>query len=49
MFVYHIFMTSPLWLAGVLSLYKEDYLQIFKCARPFDYTVLAVSGKVEYP
>ena len=27
MFVYHIFMTSPLL---VLSLYKEDYLQIFE-------------------
>ena len=28
MFVYHIFITSPLWLA--VGLHKEDYLQIFK-------------------
>ena len=37
-------MTSPLWLL-VLSLYKEDYLKKIVC--PFDYTAVAVSGKVE--
>ena len=31
LFVCHIFMTSLLWLAVVLGLYKEVYLQIFKC------------------
>ena len=41
--VCHIFMTSG-WLF-VLSLYKEDYLKI--CVRPFDYTAVVVSGKVE--
>ena len=31
-FLYHIFMTSPLWLVfRPQTLYKEDYLQIFKC------------------
>ena len=29
----------------VLSLYKEDYLQMFNVC-PFDYTAVAVSGKV---
>ena len=33
------------WLL-VLSLYKEDYLQILNVC-PFDYTAIAVSGKVE--
>ena len=31
MFVYHVFMTSPFGWLLVLSLYKEDYLQTFKC------------------
>ena len=31
MFVYHIFMTSPLWLAVGCQSTLEDYLQIFKC------------------
>ena len=45
MFVYHTFMTSPLWLAvGPRSL-KEDYLQIFKWVS--FYTAVMVSGKVE--
>ena len=48
MFLYHILMTSLLWLVLILSLYKEDYLQIFNVC-PFDYTALAVSGKVWYP
>ena len=45
--MYHTFMTSPLWL--VLSLYKEDYICIYKFLNvcPFDYTVVVVSGKVE--
>ena len=30
MFVYHIFMTSRFSFLLVVSLYKEDYLQIFK-------------------
>ena len=47
MFVYHNFMTSPLWLDDVLSLYKEDYLQFFLNVCPFDYTAVAISGKVE--
>ena len=34
------------WLL-VLSLHKEDYLQIFKCVH-FDYTAFAVSEKVGY-
>ena len=39
MFVYHIFMTSPLWLSV-----GHEFLD----ACPFDYTALAVSGKVEH-
>ena len=34
------------WLL-VLSFYKDDYLQIVKCVSFFDYTSVAVSGKVE--
>ena len=45
MFVYHVFMTSPLWLL-VLSLYKEDYLHFLHLC-PFVYTAVSVSGKVE--
>ena len=47
MFVYHIFMTSPLlcWLL-VLSLHEEDYLQVLNMC-PFDNTAVVVSGKVE--
>ena len=33
------------WLL-VLSLHKQDHLQFFNVC-PFDYTVVAVSGKVE--
>ena len=47
MFVYHIFMTSPLWLAVGPWTYKEDYLQFFLNVCPFDYTAVAVNGKVE--
>ena len=50
MFVYHIFMTSPLtplyWLL-VLSLYKEDLFYKFLNVCPFDYTAVAVTGKLE--
>ena len=39
-------MTSPLGVAvGLLSIYKEVYLQIFKCVS-FDYTAVAGNGKV---
>ena len=41
MFVYHIFITIRFDWLMVLSLYKEDYLQII------NYTAGAVSGKVE--
>ena len=34
-----------MWLL-VCCLYKEVYLHIFKCVCPFDYTTVAVSGKV---
>ena len=47
MLVYHIFMTSPLWLAvGPQSTLRRiiyKFLNVF----PFDYTAVAVSGKVE--
>ena len=53
MFVYHIFMTSLLWLdVGPQPLhYKEDYLQIFECALFNNnmYAAFAVSMKVGYP
>ena len=48
MFVYYIFMTSHFGWLLVLSLHKEDYLQILNVC-PFDYTAVAVSGKVGYP
>ena len=47
MFVYHIYMTSPLCWLLVLSLYKEDYLHMFKVF--LDYTALAVNGEVKRP
>ena len=46
MFVYHIFMTSPLWLVvGLVSIRRIIYKILNVC--PFDYTAVAVSGKVE--
>ena len=47
MFVYRIFMTSPLLLAvGPQSLYGGGLYTIFYVC-PFDYTAVAVSGKLE--
>ena len=46
MFVYHILLPLRFGWLLVLSLYKEDYLQILNVC-PFDYTAVAVSGKVE--
>ena len=48
MFVYHIFMTSPLWLAACPQCIWRI---IYKClnACPCYYTALAVSGKVVIP
>ena len=43
MFVYHIFMASPFW--WVLSIRRIIYNFLNVC--PFDYTDVAVSGKVE--
>ena len=42
MFVYLIFMTSPLWLA----VGPQSLLQFLNVC-PFDYTAVAVSGKAE--
>ena len=47
MFVYQMFWPLDFGWLLVLSLYKKDYLQIFKC--PFDYMAFAVSGQVGYP
>ena len=47
MFVYHIFMTSPLWLAVGPQSLKEDYLQIFKCVSFWLHESCGLSGKVE--
>ena len=46
MFAYRIFFTSPLWLAVVFSLYKDDYLRKNLNVRPFDNTADLVSKKV---
>ena len=46
MFVYHILWPLLFGWLLVLSLYKEDYLQIFQCVS-FDYMAVVVSGKVE--
>ena len=48
MFVYYIFMTSPLWLA-VGPVYIRRIIYKFLNVYPFDYTAFAVSGKVGYP
>ena len=48
MFVYHSFMTSPLWLAvGPQSLDIRKIIYNFLNVCPFNYTAVAVSGKVE--
>ena len=45
---YHIFMTSPLWLAvGPQSLEIRRIIYTFLDVCPFDNTAVAVSGKVE--
>ena len=46
MFVYHILWLLRFGLLLVLSLYKGGYLQFLNVC-PFDYTAVAVSGKVE--
>ena len=49
MFVYYIFMTSPLWLAvGPQSTQGELFTKFLNVC-PFDYTAFAVSGKVGIP
>ena len=45
-FVYHFLLPLHFGWLLVLSLYKEDYLQILNVC-PFDYTAVAVSWKVE--
>ena len=47
MFVYHIFITFPLWLAvgPQVSIRRIIYKFLIVC--PFDFTAVAVSGKVE--
>ena len=48
MCVYHIFMTSPLWLAvGPPSVSIRRIIYNFLNVCPFDCTAVAVSGKVE--
>ena len=47
MFVCHIFMTSPLWLAVGSSVSIRRIIYKFLNVCPFDYTAFAVSGKVE--
>ena len=44
MFVYHIFMTSPLLLA--VGLHRRIIYKFLNVC-PFDYTAVVVSGKVE--
>ena len=46
MFVYHILIPLRFGWLLVLSLYKEDHLQIFECVS-FYYKAVAVSGKFE--
>ena len=46
MFVYHILWPLRFGWLLVLGLYKEDYLQILNVC-PFDYTAVAVGGKIE--
>ena len=44
--LYHIFMTSPLWLAvGPVSIRRITYKFLNVC--PFDYTAVVYSGKAE--
>ena len=47
MFVYHIFMTSPLWLAVGPQVSIRRIIYKFLNVCPFDYTAVAFSGKVE--
>ena len=48
MFVYHILWPLHFGWLFVLSLHKEEYLQILDVC-PFDYTAFAVNEKVGYP
>ena len=48
MFVYHIFMTSPLWLVvGRSSVSMSRIIYTFLNVCPFDYPAVAVSGQVD--
>ena len=47
--LYHILLPFHFDWILILSLYKEEYLQIFIFVCPFDYTAFVVSGKVWYP
>ena len=47
MFVYLIFMTSPIWLAVGLQSLLGGLFIIFLNVYPFDYTAVAVNGKIE--
>ena len=49
MFVYYIFMTSPLWLAVGPQSTSGGLFTKFLNVCPFDYTAFAVSGKVGIP
>ena len=49
MFVYHIFMTSPLWLAvGPQSIIISRIIYKLLNLCPFDYMAFAVIGNVGY-
>ena len=45
MFVFYILWPLRSCELLVLSLYKEEYLQIFKCVCPFDYTAVWLVGR----
>ena len=49
MFVYYIFMTSPLWLAVGPQSIQGGLFTKFLNVCPFDYKAFAVSGKVGIP
>ena len=49
MFVYYIFMTSSTLVGCWSSVYIRMIIYKFLNVCPFDYTAVAVSGKVGYP